>query len=352
MKPNLRPTRLFAALAMAGTCSATWAQSSVTLYGLLDASVQRRALAGEAKTARMESGTTSTSFWALRGSEDIGGGVSVQFDIGSFFRVDVGSPGRSDTDTFWSRSSWVGVRAPWGTVRLGRQTTLGFLTLTRHNAWGTSSAYSPSMVHNYLASATQPMMTGAGASDSSWTNVVSYATPSFGGAAVTVFAAPGEGAPGGRRLGASFDYLRSPLSVGLTVEKISKANLNFSKPPANLPMNESDLVSLGVSYDFKVVKVFAHAVRTELTNATTTIDLDSKSVGVAVPVGGAGRVLASYAQTTKEQSRVAEQERKTLTVGYEHDLSKRTNLYALVMNDKMTGLADGTSLGVGIRHRF
>ena len=42
----------------------------------------------------------------------------------------------------------------------------------------------------------------------------------------------------------------------------------------------------------------------------------------------------------------------TTTVGYDHNLSKRTDVYGVVMNDRFTGLKSGTSLAVGIRHRF
>ena len=44
--------------------------------------------------------------------------------------------------------------------------------------------------------------------------------------------------------------------------------------------------------------------------------------------------------------------RTTTSVGYDYYLSKRTDLYAVVMNDRFTGNASGNSYGVGIRHRF
>jgi predicted porin len=63
-------------------------------------------------------------------------------------------------------------------------------------------------------------------------------------------------------------------------------------------------------------------------------------------------VLAAYAQTDKEQTAAADQKRQTLTLGYDHDLSKRTDLYAAVVSDKVTALTRGTGFAVGIRHRF
>ena len=48
----------------------------------------------------------------------------------------------------------------------------------------------------------------------------------------------------------------------------------------------------------------------------------------------------------------ADMNRKTYTVGYDHFLSKRTDVYAMFMGDKITNQTSGTSFGVGIRHRF
>lgn len=45
-------------------------------------------------------------------------------------------------------------------------------------------------------------------------------------------------------------------------------------------------------------------------------------------------------------------ERKTLSPGYLHALSKRTELYTVAMNDKITGLSSGSAYSLGLRHRF
>jgi len=44
--------------------------------------------------------------------------------------------------------------------------------------------------------------------------------------------------------------------------------------------------------------------------------------------------------------------RKTLTLGYDYFLSKRTDLYAMYMNDRITAQPSGNSFAVGMRHRF
>ena len=60
-------------------------------------------------------------------------------------------------------------------------------------------------------------------------------------------------------------------------------------------------------------------------------------------------MLASYAQTKLQP---VNQSRKTLTVGYDYNLSKRTDAYLMVMHDRITSYESGNSIGLGIRHRF
>jgi predicted porin len=45
-------------------------------------------------------------------------------------------------------------------------------------------------------------------------------------------------------------------------------------------------------------------------------------------------------------------ERTTATLGYDYNVSKRTDVYAMYMNDRITSKTTGNSVGVGVRHRF
>ena len=62
-----------------------------------------------------------------------------------------------------------------------------------------------------------------------------------------------------------------------------------------------------------------------------------------------GRILAAYAHSKLADSTA---KRDTVSVGYNYDFSKRTDGYAIVMYDKVKDFGNGTSFGVGIRHRF
>ncbi|GDY35808.1 hypothetical protein ACINB_17000 [Acidovorax sp. NB1] len=72
------------------------------LYGLVDAAVGRFAApatginAQDRAITKLEGGGMSTSHWGVRGTEDLGGGLSAQFELSSFVRNDSGATGRSD----------------------------------------------------------------------------------------------------------------------------------------------------------------------------------------------------------------------------------------------------------------
>lgn len=347
---NLQRTLSAGALALVATSVS--AQSDVQLFGLVDMMLYRRQLAAQPyHSSRLDSGGLNTSYWGVRGREDLGGGLSAHFELTSFFRADTGQIGRSDTDPFYARSSWVGLQADWGGVQMGRQTTLGFTNMVRYSAFGGSSSFNPSFLQNYLASATQPLMTGSGAADSAWNNATSYTSPNVGGLSGSVYYAPSESTSAGNRTGASLNFTRGAFSAGLVNEKISGMDLNFSIPPAVVRMQESQVWNLGASYDFEVVKLFAQAIKTKLRNATTHIDLDTVNIGASVLVGS-GRFLISHGETTKSQTRQADLKRQTTSVAYDYLLSKRTDLYAVMMHDALTGASNANGFAIGMRHRF
>lgn len=332
----------------AGT--AALAQGSVTLYGSLDAAAYSKQLSGETRTKTLTSGIMNASRWGFRGTEDLGDGLKARFDVSGFIRLDTGEAGRSAADGLWGRYAWAGLEGGFGLARLGRITTPNFINTIRFNPFGDASL-GPVFMHTYLPSGAQPLMTSHGATDSSWANSMSYTTPSFGGLEVAVQAAAGEGATAGRRLGGSAYYGKGPFAIGLSVEDLSRMSLNFSKPPASVLMQTEKVVQLGTSYDFGVVKLFGQAQRSELENAATTIKLQTSQIGVAAPIG-TGRLLASVAHTVKTQTSVADLKRDTASLGYDYFLSKRTDVYAVLVSDKVDNLKRGNGVALGLRHNF
>jgi predicted porin len=326
------------------------AQDSVNVYGSLDVGAYSKQLSGETRTKTLTSGIMNASRWGVRGSEDLGDGLRARFDMSSYIRLDSGDAGRSATDGFWARFAWVGLDSRYGLVRAGRISTPNFVNTIRFNPFADSSL-GPVFMHTYLPSAAQPMMTSHGTTDSAWSNSIAYSTPSFGGFEAAVQTAASEGPTAGRRVGASASYLSSTWSAGLSVEDLTGMSISFAKPPLVQPISTDRAVQLGVAYDFQVVKLFGQYQRTKLENTGLEVKLATSQIGVSVPIG-LGRLLASVAHTTKEQTAVADQKRDTVSVGYDYFLSKRTDLYALIVSDKVNTLDRGTGFVLGMRHNF
>jgi general bacterial porin, GBP family len=112
------------ALAAAAVSASAHAQSSVTLYGTVDAGLDyisnQKSSTGHGTTWGMQSGNVSTSRWGLRGTEDLGGGLKAIFDLENGFSV-VNGKG-SNGGYMFGRQAWVGLsQDQYGTLTLGRQ---------------------------------------------------------------------------------------------------------------------------------------------------------------------------------------------------------------------------------------
>ncbi|QHI98473.1 porin [Xylophilus rhododendri] len=351
MKVTSKALRAGAALVATGALSGSgWAQSSVDIYGSLDLGFYSKQLSGESRTQTLSSGLMNASRWGIRGTEDLGGGLKARFDMSSYIRVDTGEYGRSATDAYWARYSWVGLENQAGTLRLGRISTPNFITTIRFNPFADSSL-GPVFMATYLPSAAQPLMTSHGVTDSAWSNSIAYNTPSWNGWEGALQYAMSEGTTSGRRFGGSASYLSSGLSLALSVESLSGMALSYSKPPAVINVNTDRAAQLAAAYDFQVAKLFAQYQRSKLEAPGVDITLGTAQVGVSVPIG-AGKALASYAHTNKEQTALADVKRQTVSLGYDYALSKRTDLYAVLLTDKVSATARGNGLALGIRHNF
>ncbi len=303
------------------------AQSNVTVSGLLDLSVGQFQAPGGASLKAVESGKMTTSHLGFKGSEDLGGGLSAVFVLEHFLRADTGAAGRFDGDAFWARNAYVGVNGGFGSVHLGRITTSLFVNTLLFNPFGDSFGFSPSIRH-YFASGTT---TG----DSAWSDSVRYTSPKFGGATLTAHVAAGEG-NGGRNTGVSGLYFGGPLSLSAAWQKAEKG----------ATLADTTTWQLGGAYDFKVAKVFAQYGQVD--NDTTRNKYKITEISAAIPVTQLGKALLQWGQIDPKTGA----KRTTISVGYDHNLSKRTDLYGIYMSDKLSGLSTGNNYGVGIRHRF
>ncbi|MEX3964580.1 porin [Paraburkholderia sp. EG286B] len=129
--------------------SSVFAQSSVTLYGLVDNAIryQTNAAPGGGDQVSMTSGPETHSRWGLRGSEDLGDGLSAVFRLENGFEAFNGQ--LHEANTLFSRQAYVGLSSNrWGALTFGKQyapayDTLGdvFDPLTVGNYWQNSWMY-------------------------------------------------------------------------------------------------------------------------------------------------------------------------------------------------------------------
>lgn len=344
MTNTFRSTLRFAALigaAGAMACSAqASAEGSVQLYGLVGAYVGSIQRSGEPATNMMGHGGMQTSFWGMRGTEPLGNGYNVIFALESFFQPTTGAAGRKPGDPFFSRNAYVGLTGSFGRITIGRQTNPTYLNMQAMNPFRASTVFSPIVLQSFVKSYDGTVM-----GDTVWDNAIEYKTPQFNGLQGTVVYAPGGVTNNDsiNNFGLHLSYKRGPLYLGASYQRVRTGVI----PPAT----SQTVYLLGGSYDFKWVRVYAAAERTN--SSVTNVQTNTYEGGVRVPVNASGAVLLEWARTNVKSSKSSDAStRDTASLGYDYSLSKRTDVYAVYSLDKIHGESAGNSYAVGIRHMF
>ncbi|MBE7939144.1 MULTISPECIES: porin [Ramlibacter] len=337
-------TGLVAAAVLALAAGSASAQSSVQVQGLLDVYAGSIRMAGDgASTSTLGSGGMTTSWWGVKGSEDLGAGLKANFALTSFLQVNSGLPGRFPGDTFFARDANVGLSGSFGSLALGRNLAPNFLPTIIFNPFGDSFTFSPLVLH-----ANVPLFNGTnwGAttpSDTGWSNELLYTTPNYNGLSANVHYQLANSSSSAHNVGINALYFNGPFAATAFYERDQLNN------PVVSQFSTKDVKKdwmVGASYDFKVVKLFGTYGKAESDDAALP-SAKTLSLGASAPLG-AGSLMAAWAKTKLSTG----EDRKTASFGYDYFLSKQTDLYAALMRDEITGASSGTSFGVGIRKRF
>ena len=361
-------------LALFGGAAA--AQSSVTMYGIIDATVgrfkgsQTGVNALDRSVYHLDGGGMSMSRIGFRGVENLGDGLSASFDLSAFIRNDTGAIGRSDAigppvnvaaDPFFSRAAWVGLTSSrLGRVRLGNVSTLLWVQSINSNAFGDSTVLAPLNLVTFVGG---PLTGGT-----AWTNSVVYDSPELAGFSFGSAVSISE-RQGGDNGAARASYGKGPAALSLAWQSVKRNPITFADGTSP---NNTKSWQLAGSYDFSAAKLYAHFGQIR-NNGTEAVPLSLRynvwELSASVPIG-AGSVLAGYAdRKTKDAvgpvpatATTGNKERRVITAGYDYFLSKRTDLYAMVMNDKTRTntlpappqlvSARATSVALGVRHNF
>lgn len=340
-------TNLIAAAVLTMLAGAASAQSSVQLMGTTDIYAGGIRMSGDAgRRTVVNSGGLTTSWFGVKGTEDLGGGLKANFALTTFIQVDTGNQGRFANDPFFSRDANVSLQGGFGTLQLGRGLAPNFLPTVIFNPFGDSFTFSPLVLH-----ANVPLFNGTGwaattPSDTGWANQIIYSTPRFGGLSANFHYQFGEvqNSNGPHNAGFNLLYFNGPFAATMFYERDQ-----ISNPGAPAPFATADTKTdwmVGASYDAGFAKGFLTYGRAKSDRLVP--EAKTVSLGASIPAGGTGKVLVGGAKTRVTPGNT----RTTWTVGYDYNLSKRTDVYAMLMRDKITTFVSGTSYGFGIRHRF
>lgn len=354
------------ALALFGACAGSvsgfaCAQSSVTVYGIVDVALVRETGAAAGSTSKVTSGVGTGSRLGFRGTEDLGGGLSAVFLLENGFQADTGAQGQGGL--LFGRQIFVGLQGSFGAVTLGRQYTPQYLTVALADPFG--SGY---------AGDTKNLMPATGNGTSRMDNTIKYVSPVWSGVTAELVYAPGEVAgsdSAGRQFGGTLGYAAGPLKVRLSYH-------NRNNDTALLPnLSSARNTVVGGTYDFGVAKAhFAYGLNEGLNSSplrntanpfgyrtapVASLDSQDAMLGVSVPMGP-HTLLASYIR--KNDRTALNQDATQLAVGYRYALSKRTDVYTAysrIDNKNGAGYTVGSSIeggsgdgafNVGIRHAF
>lgn len=304
------------ALAALTAATGAMAQSSVTLFGVVDASIARVSAGGNDVTG-LSSGGLSSSRLGFRGAEDLGGGMAAGFWLEGGLAVDNGTGAGFRFD----RRSTVSLsHASWGELRLGRDKSPAYLNVETFDPFGDVGVGGVNGA-NLIGSASSAAGTAEGSAPKRFSNSIGYVAPKLGGVFGQVAYSFGEAAS---NIANSRKASGVALRVGYGAGPLNVA-LGYGQSRGGTDAVGVDYKStnIGASYDFGVVKPMA-LFATEK-GANKRVDLFA--LGATVPLG-AGELRASYAMFKDKNASNADS--KKLALGYGYNLSKRTQLYATV----------------------
>ena len=361
---------LIALAALGAMAGVAHAQSSVTLYGLVDAYVGQTSteitstVAGvsrpKLKQNVVNGSGQNNSRWGMRGTEDLGGGMKGLFVLEGGFQPDTGASATVSNQggSLFGRQAWVGLSSGFGTVGLGRQ----------YPAYDDLRGATNMIYDSNFATTGTVWGTGLQDYQNRSSNSIKYTSPDFAGFSGAISYGLGENktATTDAESVASIHvkYANGPLLVGFAhqTEKqvISTANSLFvSLAPATVNSTRKYNM-VGASYDFGVAKVTAQYNQAKGQTSATASNKDKEvNVGVSVPFGAAA-IAAGYSRAKADGSGVGNtgsNKGTGVSLLGTYALSKRTNLYTgfLVTKVETANAATATkasTFGLGVKHLF
>ena len=394
--------KTLAAVAVLGAFAGSALAADVQLYGIVDTGVgynhiDADGFGQDADKFGMKSGQASGSRWGIKGTEDLGNGLTVGFILENGFTSDDGV----DSEPMFNRESSLFIEGGFGKFAMGR---IGSIN-NGQSSWakvGMISAFGTSDWGGYAAQVGNIMATAG-----QWDNMIAYQTPSFAGFKLyaqysmgkkvsdTYTASWGEevSTTVGEENESSSDryyaigatYNNGPFAAYFAVDSMNYSSAYVTDNKGTIGYQDTDdslTVTLGGSYDFEVVKVYLGAqyfdeVKLDtmggVIKAVKAPGYNTMVKGYAVSLsadaplwGGKGMIGFGYTDAESADSEISTEadvdlQRYVVSLGYDYSFSKRTDVYAVAswMMDSYENKAkakDGDpsacTLYVGLRHRF
>ena len=327
---------LFLAAMATLTSGAALAQSSVTIYGRLNESVER-VKDGSTSTTQLVDNSSRIGF---KGTEDLGGGLKASFLIEHGFSADTGAAAA----TFWGRESWVGLEGGFGKVRLGNAgfgtaayfATADYISMHNHDTGTSSDAF-----YVYPGAPLQ--------------NMIAYKTPSFSGLDVEAQVGLSENSGLKRTSVLAANWIGGPLHLGA-------AYVSSGRSVAPVAGDKFTQLGIRALYEFGAFTVGAYYINDKTDTGAGDAKRNSYRLSGMYALG-ANEFHLNYgaAGEYKNGGTVFYGKASQFTAGYNYNLSKRTKVYAFYTQvDNKAGASYYTSvagtkfssIAAGLRHNF
>lgn len=343
--------RLMALASLALVSGWAAAQSSVTVYGMVDLGLLSTNKSAAGSTTSLHSGGIAPSIWGFRGTEDLGNGLKATFNLEGHLDASTGA----EVGPSFRRQSNVGLSsADWGSLTLGNQYSPAVLAFAATDPRGLRENFSGLYPWAYNSGA---LTTGNNTNNDVGVflqNAIAY-NNTFGPVNV----------------GVSYSLEKAKGAVtALGVKYAGPVAVSAAYQATNLPgtsSNQSTMYSLGTAYAMGDITAKVNYLRGTNKNAALveTSDVGVFGIGLDWKTSAQNTVMAAV-YVGKDKNNAANKT-TTLILADEYALSKRTTLYgqAAFANAKSgatlltTAVAGGTlanttttQLNVGIKHAF
>jgi predicted porin len=372
---------LIALAAIGAMTGVAHAQSSVTLYGLVDAYIGQTARevnstipasrVGKLTQNVVNGSGQNNSRWGMRGTEDLGGGMKGLFVLEGGFQPDTGAFATISNQGggLFGRQAWVGLSGGFGTVGLGRQ----------YPAYDDLRGATNMIYDSNFATTSTVWGTGLQDYQNRSSNAIKYTSPDFAGFSAAVSYGFGENktatASAENVAAIHVKYANGPLLVGFAHQREKQvAGGQLFIPTTTIGSTASTVIAgvttptvatfnstrkynlLGASYDFGVAKLTGQYNQAKGETGLTTSAKDKEfNVGVSVPFGAAA-VAAGYSRSKSDAAGNNNRGTGASILGT-YALSKRTNVYLGYLVTKVESAnaateAKAQTLGLGVKHLF